>query len=128
MSRRKRGSVAERSNAPALKAGGRKRSARSNRAASGFGWNYRIIRKTRRIPGSQRTDGKSILIRLYDIHEVYYGKNGKPRSWTRGPISPSGHESAKDLRVALAMMLADTLKHPILEIVGNKLFKRNHDR
>lgn len=74
-------------------------------------WNYRIIRKTKRIKGK--------IIRLYDIHEVYYDK-GK-LSWTKEPVTPNGMESLRDLRVSLSMMLADALKHPIMEIHKGKL-------
>lgn len=88
-------------------------------------WNYRIIRKTKRLSGKLRTDGKSIILRTYDIHEVLYGKDGKPDSWTVMPVSPNGHESLKDLQIELGMMLVDALKHPVLEIVGNKLVDRN---
>lgn len=71
-------------------------------------WNYRVIRKTLK------------TIHYYNIHEVYYNKAKKITGWTKTPVGADGSESIKDLRLTLSMMLCDSLKFPILEIVGKK--------
>jgi len=73
-------------------------------------WNYRVIRK--------KSDVVIDEPFYYEIHEVYYNKNGKPDSWTTDSIAPSG-DSLEDLQQCLKLMLNDT-KKPILEIVVNK--------
>lgn len=87
-------------------------------------WNYRIIRKTRRISGKQYVDGKSKLIHFYDIHEVFYNKKNQPDSWTKEPVDANGCETIGDMRISLSIMLTDVLKHPVLEIVRGKLKAR----
>jgi hypothetical protein len=63
-------------------------------------------------------------MKFFDLHEVYYDKNGKPYQWTLEPVDANGNETVKDVRIELAMMLTDALKHPVLEIVGKKLVTR----
>ena len=80
-------------------------------------WNYRVIRKIKTVtlrPGVVRRN------HFYEIHEVYYDEKGKPDKWTEEPVHGTYYESLKDLRIALSMMLCDSLKHPVLEIVGGK--------
>lgn len=74
-------------------------------------WNNRIIKKTKRNPikGSNHQ-----TLHFYDVHEVFYYKNGKPRMWTKDPII-GGFDSIKDLRNSLAQMLGDVLQHPVME-------------
>lgn len=83
-------------------------------------WNYRIVRKTKRVRLNKK---QTRLVRTYDIHEVYY--TGKKMSWTIESVSANGAESIKDLKLSLAMMLADAIKHPVMEIVRGKLVERN---
>lgn len=92
-------------------------------------WNYRIIRKTKRNPTK---GGKPATLHFYDIHEVYYRKNGQPYMWTKDPVDANSMESVADTVDALIMMLRDINKNPVLEIrkVGKKekLFVRGAKR
>ena len=60
------------------------------------GWNYRIIKKD------------DYLF----IHEVYYNRNGKPKSWTVNPISV-GATDVTEMRRTFTLM-RQALKRPIL--------------
>lgn len=73
-------------------------------------WNYRIIRKTQRYHGR--------ATRYYDIHEVFYDKNGKPDSWSEDAVDANSVSTVRELQTSLSRMLCDSLKHPVLEIVG----------
>lgn len=68
-------------------------------------WNYRIIYHDK----------------LYSVHEVYYDKKGRPKSWTKTPVDANIMESAKEVQEALLAMLNDVTKYPVLKIVRNKL-------
>lgn len=82
---------------------------------AGVSWNYRIIRKQQFVNlGKRRVNTK-----FYDVHEVYYDKKDRPKSWTENPII-GGFESLQDLRVSLSAMLYDSLRHEVLEISGGK--------
>lgn len=45
-------------------------------------WNYRLIEKTEKwtYKGEEHTE------KSYDMHEVYYDKNGKPIAWSENPV------------------------------------------
>lgn len=77
-------------------------------------WNYRVIRRT----GGYGCgiEGKWVS---FCIHEVYYTKRGRPKSWSEDPQDPHG-ETLEELRDCLNMMLA-ALDKPVLEERGNKL-------
>jgi hypothetical protein len=65
-------------------------------------WNHRVIYKK-----DQKTGFES-----FEIHEVYYSKKGKIKSWTESPVSPFG-ESKKILKKELKYF-KKALKKPIL--------------
>lgn len=73
-------------------------------------WRYVIIRKTERI--------KNKTYHWYDIHEMFNIKD--KISWTEEPVC-HGNEDINETRKALAMMLADSYRHPVMEIIGKKL-------
>ena len=83
-------------------------------------WNFRIIRKTRRVKLGKRYK----IIHNYDMHEVFYNSKGKPTSWTEEPIDANGYESIKEMQETLCRMLADSLAMPPLEIRHGKLKSR----
>lgn len=66
-------------------------------------WNFRVIKK--------KTNDEE----YYEIHEVYYNKNGEIDYRSVEPISPFGHTKA-ELADSLLKMTA-CLKKPVLEIV-----------
>jgi hypothetical protein len=76
-------------------------------------WRYVPIRKTKRI-------GRKTY-HWYDIHEMF--QDGKKISWTTEPVYV-GCEELSEVRWALAMMLADSYRVPVMEIKGNKLVER----
>ena len=79
-------------------------------------WHYVTIRKTRNVKGK--------IVHWYDIHEVF--KHGKEVSWTTEPVYV-GHEFLDDTRNALATMLADSYRFPVVEIRKGKLVSRKGD-
>ena len=48
----------------------------------------------------------------YEIHEVYYDEDGKPRAYTMNSVKPFG-EDIRELRQDLMWMLA-SLEKPVL--------------
>lgn len=80
-------------------------------------WNNRIIRKVSKHP---IFNGKMQV--WYDIHEVYYAKNGKPNGWTKDPII-GGFDSRQDAILSLSDMLRDIIRFPPLKQKGNKLME-----
>jgi hypothetical protein len=83
-------------------------------------WNFRIIRKTRRVKIGKRYK----IVHSYDLHEVYYNSKGQPTSYTEKPIDANGYKSIKEMQETLVRMLADTLAHPPLELSKGKLKRR----
>ena len=79
-------------------------------------WRYCVVRKHRRV--CKKT------IHYYDIHEVFIVK-GKIESWTEESVDPNGCETVEGMKWTLAMMLADSFKHPIMEIKKGKLVERS---
>jgi hypothetical protein len=65
-------------------------------------WNHRVIYKK----------DQKIGFKSFEIHEVYYSKKGKIKSWTKSPVSPFG-ESKKILKKELKYF-KKALKKPIL--------------
>ena len=83
-------------------------------------WNYRIIHKN--IPFIMGDRGS------YQIHEVYYKKNGKIYAYTQNPVGPFG-ESKKELIECLKMMLKDAKNKPVLEWKAlEKKFKKRKEK
>jgi len=75
-------------------------------------WNYRIIRRTEHYPDGTTED-------YYAIHEVYYAKDGKPRTMTANPVAVVSETPAGIAWHLRKMRRA--LKEPVLdyeEIVG----------
>jgi hypothetical protein len=70
-------------------------------------WNYRVFKTTE--------DG----VESFDIHEVYYDKSGKPRSFTENPCRPYGH-SVEELKADLIYML-EAVNLPVLTISDYEL-------
>lgn len=91
----------------------------AKRGISEMSWNYRVIRKTQKNPTKGATPR---ILHSFDLHEVYYRKNGNPHMWTAYPVYLKGFDSAKDMQESLEMMLNDAKKHPVLEVrkVGKK--------
>ena len=65
-------------------------------------WNHRVIYKKDKKTGFES----------FEIHEVYYSKKGKIKSWTVQPVSPFG-ETKKILKKELKYF-KNALKKPIL--------------
>jgi uncharacterized OB-fold protein len=65
-------------------------------------WNHRVIYKKDTETGFES----------FEIHEVYYSKKGKIKSWTVSPIAPFG-ETKKVLKQELKYF-KKALKKPIL--------------
>jgi len=74
-------------------------------------WNYRMIRT------------KENETYVYHVHEVYYDKNGKPKSWSENPITPYG-ESQSDGYEDLILMQKSFQQKPF-DIVDDKLVEIN---
>ena len=75
-------------------------------------WNYRIVRRTEHYPDGTTED-------YYAIHEVYYAKDGKPRTMTANPVAVVSETPAGIAWHLRKMRRA--LKEPVLdyeEIVG----------
>lgn len=68
-------------------------------------WNYRVLR-TR----DDQTDTDS-----YEIHEVYYGDDGRIQAWTANPVGPYGI-SLEELRTDIEYVMEATRK-PVLKVV-----------
>ena len=66
-------------------------------------WNYRAIRKSH---GESDTD-------TYQIHEVYYDKDGNIEGWTESPVKPLG-ETPDELREDIRFFIK-AFQKPILE-------------
>jgi len=66
-------------------------------------WNYRIIKKE--FPEHNKN--------AYQIHEVYYGDDGKIEGWTEDPISPYG-DTPEELREDIRYQL-NAFRKPILK-------------
>lgn len=77
------------------------------------GWNYRII-----LHAATETDPA-----WYGLHEVYYGDDNKPESWTEQPTSfiADEDEGPKGIWAGLAMALNDALQRPVLVEQDGKL-------
>lgn len=76
-------------------------------------WNYRVCGSTQ----VYKLGGRWRKSTTYAIHEVYYDKKGKVDGWTETPLVLQGYDSPKDIQTALAMMLADAMKHPPMKFV-----------
>lgn len=72
-------------------------------------WNYRVVRTERRRPGG----GEDFS---YEVHEVYYDRNGTPTSATQDPVGPYG-ETLEELSRDLAQ-IQRALELPVLEWVS----------
>ena len=66
-------------------------------------WNYRAIRKSHE---ESDTD-------TYQIHEVYYDKDGNIEGWTESPVKPLG-ETPDELREDIRFFIK-AFQKPILE-------------
>ena len=64
-------------------------------------WNHRIMKRTD-IYGCP----------YYTIHEVYYGKDNQPDTWTEQPVYPVGN-TIEELRDDLERMLEAFAKPPV---------------
>jgi hypothetical protein len=58
-----------------------------------MGWNYRVLRQERPLPGMDYVEV------FYAVHEVYYreANDNHPHSWTKGAVSPKG-ETREELQ------------------------------
>ena len=74
-------------------------------------WNYRVVKKT---------DSKSKTV-WYNIHEVYYSKDGSIDAWSENPISPHG-DTPEELKIDLELMMA-AFNHPVLTEDRNNLIE-----
>jgi hypothetical protein len=74
-------------------------------------WNHRVIKKTYK-QGEETTHG-------YEIHEVYYDKDGRIDGWTEQPVNPYG-DTVEELHADLAYFL-NALDKPVLEIKDKTL-------
>jgi hypothetical protein len=75
-------------------------------------WNHRVIKKTYKYDGEEASYG-------YEIHEVYYDKDGRIDGWTEQPVNPYG-ETVEELHTDLAYFL-NALDKPVLEIKDKTL-------
>lgn len=73
-----------------------------------MGWNYRVIR-------SHYSDSNNDNISIYAIHEVYYGDDGSPDSWTMNAITLDGFDEYGDLEGSIDLIKRAFLK-PVLEV------------
>jgi hypothetical protein len=84
-------------------------------------WNYRLIRK--KLKGAEsKWFGKY----MFNVHEVYYDKDGEIIECTENPVSPIAN-SKKGFVDALKMMMRDITKYPVLDnsILEKELKKKN---
>lgn len=72
-------------------------------------WNYRVIR-------TESAQGTN-----YAIHEVFYGADGSPESWTADPVGVVAEER-QGLLLDLAVM-AKAVLMPVLQVNGEKLIE-----
>ena len=61
-------------------------------------WNYRVVHK------SEHKDEGLTIRPVYEIHEVFYDKDGEITSWSPCPSSPVG-ETLEELREDIDKML-----------------------
>lgn len=73
-------------------------------------WNYRVLR-------SFHTSGDYSEY-AFTIHEVYYDKEGNPKSWSKNSIDPHG-TSMDELKSDMKMM-SSALEKPVLEVYAEK--------
>lgn len=67
-------------------------------------WNYRLVRMDVSVPDEP----------WYEIREVYYGADGKPRYWTQEPGKAAG-SSRKEVVNDLLLMALDAGRRPPLK-------------
>ncbi len=70
-------------------------------------WNHRVIRRS----NAPTTDPEW----NYQVHEVYYRKDGSIEAWTENPVAPLG-ENPQELRSEVSLF-TKALNQPVLEEV-----------
>ena len=75
-------------------------------------WNYRVVEKsiTYKVDCSDITYDTT----TYEIHEVYYDKDGNITMWSAEAITPYGEGHIKDLEVDIKFML-EACSKPVLK-------------
>lgn len=76
-------------------------------------WNYRVVEKNI----SDKVDCSDITydITTYEIHEIYYDKDGNIIMWSEEAISPYGEGYIKNLEVDIKFMLEACSKPTLKE-------------
>lgn len=74
-------------------------------------WNHRVIREIHEVGSERQLD--------YGVHEVFYGDDGSPSSWTKEPVAIFGDTFKGAAEVY--MQMAGAFMLPILEVIGDKL-------
>lgn len=76
-------------------------------------WNYRVVEKNI----SDKVDCSDITYdtTIYEIHEIYYDKDGNIIMWSEEAVSPYGKGHIKDLEVDIKFMFEACSKPTLKE-------------